>query len=125
MGDPTPIAGGARAMSAPQTPDRAGGGTFLPTLPSQPDLPAIEREILMRWREEAVFERSLKQTSAGSRWTFYEGPPTANGMPGVHHVEARTFKDTFLRFKTMQGFHAPRKGGWDCQIGRASCRERV
>ncbi len=101
-------------MSAPQTPDRAGGGTFLPTLPSQPDLPAIEREILMRWREEAVFERSLKQTSAGSRWTFYEGPPTANGMPGVHHVEARTFKDTFLRFKTMQGFHAPRKGGWDC-----------
>jgi isoleucyl-tRNA synthetase len=61
-----------------------------------------------------VFERSLEQTAAGPRWTFYEGPPTANGMPGVHHVEARTFKDLFPRFKTMQGFHVPRKGGWDC-----------
>ncbi len=101
-------------MSAPHTPNRPSEPTFLPTLPGQPSLPAIELEVLTRWREEDVFERSLKQTSAGPRWSFYEGPPTANGMPGVHHVEARTFKDTFLRFKTMQGFHAPRKGGWDC-----------
>jgi isoleucyl-tRNA synthetase len=61
-----------------------------------------------------VFERSLEQTADGPRWIFYEGPPTANGMPGTHHVEARTFKDLFPRFKTMQGFHVPRKGGWDC-----------
>jgi isoleucyl-tRNA synthetase len=85
-----------------------------PELPKVADLPAIEREILARWRDGRVFERSLDQTSAGRRWTFYEGPPTANGMPGVHHVEARVFKDLFPRFKTMQGFHVPRQGGWDC-----------
>jgi isoleucyl-tRNA synthetase len=83
-------------------------------LPAQVELPAIEREILDRWQRAGVFERSLKQTEGGPRWTFYEGPPTANGAPGVHHVEARTFKDLFPRFKTMQGFHVPRKGGWDC-----------
>ncbi len=83
-------------------------------LPAQVDLPALEREILTRWQEAGVFERSLKQTEDGPRWTFYEGPPTANGMPGVHHVEARTFKDLFPRFKTMQGYHVPRKAGWDC-----------
>ncbi len=83
-------------------------------LPAQVDLPALEREVLARWQAAAVFERSLKQTEGGPAWIFYEGPPTANGMPGVHHVEARTFKDLFPRFKTMQGFHVPRKGGWDC-----------
>jgi len=87
---------------------------FFPPLPSQPDLPAIERDILKRWRDDAIFERSLAQTAAGPWWTFYEGPPTTNGMPGVHHVEARVFKDLFLRFKTMQGYHVPRKAGWDC-----------
>jgi isoleucyl-tRNA synthetase len=83
-------------------------------LPAQVDLPALEREVLARWQDAGIFERSLKQTEGGQRWTFYEGPPTANGMPGVHHVEARTFKDLFPRFKTMQGFHVSRKGGWDC-----------
>jgi isoleucyl-tRNA synthetase len=83
-------------------------------LPAQIDLPALEREVLARWQAAGVFERSLKQTEGGAAWIFYEGPPTANGMPGVHHVEARTFKDLFPRFKTMQGFHVPRKGGWDC-----------
>ncbi len=83
-------------------------------LPAQVDLPALEREILARWEATGIFERSLKQTAAGPSWIFYEGPPTANGMPGVHHVEARTFKDLFPRFKTMQGFHVPRKAGWDC-----------
>ena len=85
-----------------------------PELPAVVDLPAIEREILGRWRDGRVFDRSLEQTAAGEPWTFYEGPPTANGMPGVHHVEARVFKDLFPRFKTMQGFHVPRQGGWDC-----------
>jgi isoleucyl-tRNA synthetase len=83
-------------------------------LPAPVDFPALEREVLRRWQDGRVFERSLRQTEAGPRWTFYEGPPTANGMPGVHHVPARTFKDLFSRYRTMRGFHVPRKGGWDC-----------
>jgi isoleucyl-tRNA synthetase len=83
-------------------------------LPPQADLAAIERNILARWRDGNVFERSLEQTSDGPLWTFYEGPATANGMPGVHHMAARTFKDLFPRYRTMRGFHVPRKGGWDC-----------
>ncbi len=83
-------------------------------LPAQVDLPALEREVLARWQDAGIFERSLKQTEGGPSWIFYEGPPTANGLPGVHHVEARTFKDLFPRFKTMQGFHVPRRAGWDC-----------
>ncbi|HEU5391231.1 MAG TPA: class I tRNA ligase family protein, partial [Streptosporangiaceae bacterium] len=83
-------------------------------LPAQVDLPALEQEILARWQDAGIFERSLKQTADGPAWVFYEGPPTANGMPGAHHVEARTFKDLFPRFKTMRGYHVPRKGGWDC-----------
>ncbi|WP_199487392.1 isoleucine--tRNA ligase [Actinomadura spongiicola] len=83
-------------------------------LPAQVDLPALERDMLRRWQEGKVFERSLERTASGPRWVFYEGPPTANGMPGVHHVEARVFKDVFPRFKTMKGYHVPRKAGWDC-----------
>src|SRR3569833_2806974 len=83
-------------------------------LPAQVDLPQLEREVLRRWDEGKVFERSLEQTSGGAPWVFYEGPPTANGMPGVHHVEARVFKDLFPRFKTMKGFNVRRKAGWDC-----------
>ncbi|WP_018657247.1 isoleucine--tRNA ligase [Actinomadura flavalba] len=83
-------------------------------LPAQVDLPALERDMLRRWQDGQVFERSLERTADGTPWIFYEGPPTANGMPGVHHVEARVFKDVFPRFKTMQGFHVPRKAGWDC-----------
>jgi isoleucyl-tRNA synthetase len=86
----------------------------MPALPAQPDLPAIEHELLARWRRDGTFEASLKQTEGAPPWTFYEGPPTANGMPGVHHIEARVFKDVFPRFKTMQGFHVVRKAGWDC-----------
>jgi isoleucyl-tRNA synthetase len=83
-------------------------------LPAQVDLPALEHDILARWQDAGIFERSLKQTAGGPAWIFYEGPPTANGLPGVHHVEARTFKDLFPRFKTMQGCHVPRQAGWDC-----------
>jgi isoleucyl-tRNA synthetase len=86
----------------------------MPALPAQPDLPAIEHELLARWNRMRTFEASLEQTAGAPQWTFYEGPPTANGMPGVHHIEARVFKDVFPRFKTMQGFHVPRKAGWDC-----------
>jgi isoleucyl-tRNA synthetase len=85
-----------------------------PELPATADLPALEHQVLRRWRAGNVFQRSLEQTSGGPRWIFYEGPPTANGMPGVHHIEARVLKDAFPRFRTMQGFHVPRRGGWDC-----------
>jgi len=94
--------------------DAGTGQRQFPDLPAVVDLPAIEHEVLARWRNGNVFQRSLDQTAAGPLWTFYEGPPTANGMPGVHHVEARVFKDAFPRFKTMQGFHVPRRAGWDC-----------
>jgi isoleucyl-tRNA synthetase len=93
--------------------DRKPGGP-MPALPAQADLPAIEHEMLARWNRARTFDASLKQSEGGRHWTFYEGPPTANGMPGVHHIEARVFKDLFPRFKTMQGFHVKRKAGWDC-----------
>src|SRR5271165_6617984 len=83
-------------------------------LPTSADLPALEHEVLRRWQNDKIFERSLEQTAGGPRWIFYEGPPTANGMPGVHHIEVRVLKDAFPRFKTMQGFHVPRRAGWDC-----------
>jgi isoleucyl-tRNA synthetase len=83
-------------------------------VPPQVDLPAMERDVLEFWHEQDTFARSLDRTRDGEPWTFYEGPPTANGMPGVHHIEARVFKDVFPRFKTMQGRHVVRKAGWDC-----------
>ncbi len=83
-------------------------------VPAGIDLPAMEREILDLWDANDTFAASLAQTADGKPWTFYEGPPTANGMPGTHHIEARVFKDVFPRFKTMQGFRVDRKAGWDC-----------
>ncbi|WP_433787117.1 isoleucine--tRNA ligase [Actinomycetospora sp. CA-101289] len=83
-------------------------------LPANVDLPAVEREVLARWSERDVFRRSLERTADGEPWIFYEGPPTANGQPGTHHVEARAFKDLFPRFRTMRGYHVPRRAGWDC-----------
>ena len=78
------------------------------------DLPAIERETLARWREKDVFHRSIEQRAGAPEWVFYEGPPTANGRPGLHHVEARIFKDIFCRFQAMRGRFVLRRGGWDC-----------
>ncbi|HEV2638940.1 MAG TPA: isoleucine--tRNA ligase [Actinocrinis sp.] len=83
-------------------------------IPTQVDLPGLDHEILDFWRERGVFRRSLEQSAGRPEWVFYEGPPTANGMPGAHHIEARVFKDVFPRFKTMKGFHVARKAGWDC-----------
>jgi len=79
------------------------------------ELPALEHDVLAFWREHGTFEKSLAASAGGEPWTFYEGPPTANGRPGTHHVEARVFKDVFPRFKTMQGYSVGRKAGWDCQ----------
>ena len=83
-------------------------------VPAHIDLPALERDVLALWSEQGTFDASLESSKNAPRWTFYEGPPTANGTPGTHHVEARVFKDVFPRFKTMQGFHVDRKAGWDC-----------
>ena len=77
------------------------------------DGPALETEVLEFWREHDTFAKSLEQTAGGPLFTFNEGPPTANGKPGIHHVLARSFKDVFPRYKTMRGYHAPRKAGWD------------
>src|SRR5882757_7639653 len=95
-------------------PTQAGGPRYFPDLPPAIDLPAMEHEVLARWQDGQFFERSLEATEGRPLWTFYEGPPTTNGMPGVHHIEARVFNDVFPRFKTMQGFHVPRQAGWDC-----------
>jgi len=85
-----------------------------PDLPAIPDLAAIERELLARWSAREVFARSLAQTAGRPRWNCYERPPAAHGLPGLQHIPARAIRDLFARFKTMQGFHVPRRGGWDC-----------
>ena len=83
-------------------------------VPAQVDLPALEHAVLDFWREQKIFAKSLEQSEGRPEWVFYEGPPTANGMPGAHHIEARVFKDVFPRFRTMRGYHVARKAGWDC-----------
>ncbi len=70
--------------------------------------------MLERWREARTFERQVSEREGGPLWSFYEGPPTANGRPGSHHVLARVFKDIYPRYKAMCGYYVPRKGGWDC-----------
>ena len=77
------------------------------------NLPAIEKEILERWERENAFEKSIELREGAHPFVFYEGPPSANGMPGIHHVMARALKDLVCRYKTMQGFKVERKGGWD------------
>jgi isoleucyl-tRNA synthetase len=78
------------------------------------DLPALEERVLARWREREVVEEVVRLRKGAEPWIFYEGPPTANGRPGLHHVWARAFKDLFPRFQTMRGRDVSRKGGWDC-----------
>jgi isoleucyl-tRNA synthetase len=76
--------------------------------------PELEERALARWRERDVFQRSLDQREGAELWNFYEGPPTANGRPGSHHVLARVFKDVYPRYRSMCGYRVPRKAGWDC-----------
>src|SRR5438093_5181571 len=80
---------------------------------SQLNLPSIEQEILDKWNKENTFEKSVEDRARATPFVFYEGPPSANGMPGIHHVISRTLKDLVCRYKTMQGFRVERKGGWD------------
>jgi isoleucyl-tRNA synthetase len=77
------------------------------------NLPAIEKEILAKWKDGQAFEQSVALREGKTPFVFYEGPPSANGMPGIHHVISRTLKDMVCRYKTMQGFQVKRKGGWD------------
>jgi isoleucyl-tRNA synthetase len=86
---------------------------FRPVDPRQ-SFPELEERVLARWRERDVFHRSLANRAEAPVWSFYEGPPTANGKPGSHHVLARAFKDIYPRYRTMRGFRVPRKAGWDC-----------
>jgi isoleucyl-tRNA synthetase len=83
-------------------------------VPAQVDLPALEHDVLRMWDDEGVFAASVEQSAGRPPWVFYEGPPTANGAPGTHHVEARVFKDVFPRYRTMKGYSVPRQAGWDC-----------
>ena len=83
-------------------------------IPAAVDLPALEHSILKFWRDNSIFEKTVAAREGAPTWTFYEGPPTANGMPGTHHIEARVFKDLFPRFHTMKGKQVTRKAGWDC-----------
>jgi len=80
---------------------------------SNVDLVKLEERVLNFWRKNNIFEKTLKKTEGKERFVFYEGPPTANGLPGVHHVLSRVYKDIFPRYKTMKGFYVARKAGWD------------
>jgi isoleucyl-tRNA synthetase len=82
-------------------------------VPTAVSFPEMELKVLAYWKEHGIFPKSLKQREGGPRYVFYEGPPTANGLPGIHHVLARAMKDLFPRYKTMRGFYVERKGGWD------------
>ncbi|MFQ5445786.1 MAG: isoleucine--tRNA ligase [Saprospiraceae bacterium] len=77
------------------------------------DLPEIDKEMLTFWEEHKIFEKSVEQRPENNRYVFYEGPPSANGKPGIHHVMARTIKDLFCRYQTLKGKRVERKGGWD------------
>ena len=77
------------------------------------NLPAISSEILNFWEEHQIFEKSISERTDRPPYIFYEGPPSANGMPGIHHVMARTIKDIFCRYKTQKGYQVNRKAGWD------------
>src|SRR5256885_2161810 len=79
----------------------------------QLNLPDIAADVLKHWQQEKTFERSVKNRDGASSFTFYEGPPSANGMPGIHHVMARAIKDIFCRYQTLKGHQVKRKAGWD------------
>ncbi len=87
--------------------------SYAPVDPKQ-SFPALEERVLERWREGDTFKRQLELRQGRPLWSFYEGPPTANGRPGSHHVLSRVFKDIYPRYKAMCGYYVPRKGGWDC-----------
>src|ERR1700739_1227275 len=82
-------------------------------VPAELNFPKEEREVLAFWKERRIFERTLEDRGAQPAFVFYEGPPTANGLPHNGHVLTRVIKDLFPRYKTMRGYRVPRKAGWD------------
>ncbi len=92
-------------MEAPQKPVK--------TRASVPNFPKLEEGVLDFWDKERIFQKTLEKTAGGKRFVFFEGPPTANGLPGIHHVIARAFKDIIVRYKALRGFFVERKAGWD------------
>jgi isoleucyl-tRNA synthetase len=100
----------AHEADSPAQSVAAGFTTLAPAI----DLPATEHSILAFWDEANIFAKTLAARADAPRWTFFEGPPTANGSPGTHHIEARVFKDLFPRYQTMKGKLVTRKAGWDC-----------
>ena len=96
--------------------------------------PQLEEGVLAFWQQHDVFKRSIDERPADRQFIFYEGPPTANARPGIHHVLARVFKDLIPRYKTMRGYRVPRKAGWDThglpveleiEIGAAQAADRI
>ncbi len=79
----------------------------------QVDYSGIGESILSYWKQHDIFKKSIENRAGQETFTFFEGPPSANGTPGIHHVMARTLKDIFCRYKTLKGFQVKRKGGWD------------
>ena len=118
-----PVGPGDTSSVAPRTSRRVDGAYLescvsWPAPTAQSDSEASfqrwRSEVLVRWRERDVFAQSIERRRGGPRWGLLEGPPTANGAPGAHHVLARAFKDIFPRYRAMCGYHVDRKGGWDC-----------
>ncbi len=108
------LVAGAQALGgAGALPESAAVSGFRPVDPKQ-SLPALEQETLARWQQQDLFAKQLAWRDGAETWSFYEGPPTANGKPGSHHVLSRVFKDIYPRYQAMRGYHVPRKGGWDC-----------
>ena len=117
-----PIEGGTEGAPLHSRRRQPGGAEGAPLRDSQPrfqdvsarvDFPALDARILAFWKEHGIFEKSLEGRDDAPIFVFYEGPPTANGRPGAHHVISRIFKDLFPRYKTMRGYRVPRKAGWD------------
>jgi isoleucyl-tRNA synthetase len=77
------------------------------------NLPNVAIDVLERWKKESIFEKSISTREGKPSFVFFEGPPSANGLPGIHHVMARSIKDIFCRYKTLKGFQVKRKAGWD------------
>ncbi len=98
----------------PSSPPPRGSTSAYRPAPSQVSFPALEERILETWERDKIFERSLSEREGMPEWVFYEGPPTANGRPALHHVIARSIKDLFCRYQAMRGHYVHRKAGWDC-----------
>ena len=77
------------------------------------NLPNVAQEVLERWKTNNIFEKSVSSRDENKPFVFFEGPPSANGLPGIHHVMARSIKDIFCRYKTLKGYQVKRKAGWD------------